>query len=126
MSQLRISLASRHGRAEFFSLLQEYNVDFMVLKGLPEGGIFASGEMLQITGALAPFAAVIVAWLKNRRAHKVILQLKDNNIIHMEATAYSVDEVTKLLEQARSVAVIQTEKDEDADPKHSENAGGQN
>ena len=110
MSELRIDLVSKTGRFEFFSLLQENNVDFLILKGLPDAGIF---ETFRVIGALAPVATVLVAWLKKQRSRKIIVKLKDNNIVHIEATAFSADEIEKLLEQARSVAVIQTEKDED-------------
>jgi hypothetical protein len=82
-----------------------------------EGGIFASGELLQISALAAPCVAhVVVTWLKNRRARKIIFQLEDNNAVHVEATGYSVHEVEQLLEKAHRVSVIQTEKD-DADPE---------
>jgi hypothetical protein len=60
--------------------------------------------------SLAPsIAAVLVQWLRSKASRKVILQTKDNEVIHLEG--YSVKEIESLISKASDITVIQTDKD---------------
>ena len=56
----------------------------------PQGTVLAAGEVLEIVKALAglslapSIAAVVVQWLKNKASRKVILQTKENQVVHLE------------------------------------------
>lgn len=70
----------------------------------------AAGWVIEVFSALkdpAPWGAlavVLVAWLKARSNRKVMVTTKDNQVIHTEGL--SVADTIKVLERAKSVAVI--------------------
>jgi len=69
-------------------------------------------EILRAVGNLALFpslAAVIIAWLKRHAYRKVILTQNDNQIVRVEG--YNSEELGKILEQTRAIAVAATEQD---------------
>ena len=63
----------------------------------------AIGQIAAVSGAVA---TVLIAWVKARASRKVILTLKDKNIVHLEG--YSAKEVEALLKITESVTVIET------------------
>lgn len=103
----------KDSKESFLSLLIENDIEFSVRHPQP-GAVTASGEVveiLQAIGAVSIFpslAAIIVQWLKYRGSRKVILQTRDQQIFHLEG--YSANEVSKLLENAENITVIDTKK----------------
>ena len=60
----------------------------------------------QTAAVATSVAAVLVAWLKARASRKVILTLRDKQIVHLEG--YSVEEVKQLLNMTEVATVIDT------------------
>lgn len=105
----------KDGVRDFLDLLQDNELPYERKSHFPPGTVMASGEVLEIVKALAglslapSIAAVIVQWLKAKSSRKVILQTKDNQIIHLEG--YSAKEVEKFIAQGKNISIIQTEPD---------------
>ena len=105
----------RDGIEDFRDLLNTETIPYKEVSLFTPGTFVASGEILEIAKALAglslapSIAAVIVQWLKNRASRKVILQTKDNQIVHLEG--YSKEEIEKLLTNASNITIIQPERD---------------
>lgn len=78
------------------------------------------GEVLEIVKAVgnasiwASLAAVIVAFIRSKKSRKVIIQTEDNKVIHAEG--YSAEEITKLLENAKNLTVIDAKKPAEPSP----------
>ncbi len=73
------------------------------------GSIMASATYVAVaqTAAVASaVAAVLVTWLKARASRRVILTLKDKQIIQLDG--YSVEEVKELLNMTEVATVIDT------------------
>ena len=105
---MRIALF-KDSRALFLQDLSEAGVDFEESRPIP-GRITASATYVaiaQIAAVSGAVATVLVAWIKARSSRKVILALKDKNIVHLEG--YSVKEVEALLKITESVTVIDTQ-----------------
>ena len=105
----------KDGVDDFKSLLKDKDISFEVVSHFPPGTILNAGEALEIVKALAglslapSIAAVIVQWRKNRASRKVILQTKENEVVHLEG--YSVKEIEEFIPNAKNITIIQTEKD---------------
>lgn len=98
----------RNSEVSFLQLLNDADVSYE--KRYPNSGsVMASGTMIVLgqTAAIAgSVATIIVAWLKARSSRKVIITLKDKQVVHLEG--YSAGEVKALLQVADQVAVIDT------------------
>lgn len=104
---MRIALF-KDSRASFLQDLSESGIIFEEIKPMPDS-IMASGTYVAVaqTAAVASaVAAVLVAWLKARASRKVILTLKDKQIVHLEG--YSVEEVKQLINMTETATVIDT------------------
>lgn len=103
----------------FVALLDEHEVAYRVRETRP-GVILAGGEVVEIIGAVGDaaqnfpmwgaLAAVLVAFIKRVRSRKVIITTKDNHIIHAEGC--SVQELERILENAKNVIVFDPKKPE--------------
>ncbi len=104
---MRIALF-KDSRASFLQDLSVAGIEFEESKPIP-GRVMASatyvaiGQIAAVSGAVA---TVLIAWVKARASRKVILTLKDKNIVHLEG--YSAKEVEALLKITESVTVIDT------------------
>lgn len=93
----------------FIALLDEHGIPYQTRLPRP-GVIMASGaaiEIIQTIGSAAiwpSIATVVVAFINSRRARKVIITTKENTVIHAEGLSH--EELTAVLKQARSLAVI--------------------
>ena len=104
---MRIALF-KDSRASFLQDLAESEIHFEELNPMP-GKNMASATYITVaqTAAVATsVAAVLVAWLKARASRKVILTLRDKQIVHLEG--YSVEEVKQLLNMTEVATVIDT------------------
>ena len=103
----------KDSRDPFISLLKEHGVAYEELM-LKANVVMASGFMVEILQSSAPWAAslaaVIIAFLKNRRSRKVIITKADNTVIHCEGL--SQNEIEHILLQSKSLFAIDTMKDE--------------
>ena len=98
----------KNSEVSFLQLLDDTDVSYEKLYPA-SSSIMASGTMIVLgqTAAIAgSMAAIIVAWLKARSSRKVIITLKDKQIVHLEG--YSASEVKELLQLAEQIAVIDT------------------
>jgi hypothetical protein len=109
---LSISLF-KDSRGPFMALLVEHGVpheEVMLKANTP----MASGFLVDILQGSGPWAAalaaVVCAFLKNRRSRKVIITTKDNVVVHCEGLGQA--EVEQTLKRAKRITAIQTEKDE--------------
>lgn len=100
---MRIALF-KDSRVSFLQSLTESEINFEELKHMPSG-IMASAIYITVAVSSA-VAAVLVAWLKSRASRKVILTLKDKQVVHLEG--YSVEEVKQLLNMTEVATVIDT------------------
>lgn len=103
----------KDSRDPFVTLLNEYGVAHEELM-LKANVVMAGGYIIDIIQSSAPWAAslavVICAFLKNRRSRKVIITKADNTVVHCEGL--SPKEIESILAQAKSLAAIETLKDE--------------
>ena len=109
---MRIALF-KHSEKSFLQALQEAGIPYNEEK-LEPGQMVASGVLVTVaqTAAIAgAIASVLVAWLRARASRKIILTLKDGQIIHLEGA--SVDRVEELLPLVQRADVIDTEANED-------------
>lgn len=109
MSSLPIHVF-KDSSVSFTESLTQNDIEFSRRIQLAEGPM-AAGWIIDVFSALkdpapwAALAAVIVAWLKARSNRKVMVTTKDNEVIHTEGL--SVADTIKVLERAKSVAVIE-------------------
>ena len=104
---MRIALF-KDSRVSFLQNLSEADISFEELRPMP-GNIMASATYVAVaqTAAVASaVAAVLVTWLKARASRRVILTLKDKQIIQLDG--YSVEEVKELLNMTEVATVIDT------------------
>jgi hypothetical protein len=101
----------KDSRDPFLSLLKEHGIahEEMMLKA---NVVMAGGFIVDILQSSAPWvaslAAVICAFLKNKRSRKVIITKNDNTVIHCEGLNKS--EIESVLSQAKSLTAIETSK----------------
>lgn len=102
----------RDSFSSFITLLKEHQVQHRIIAQRTAMPMAASGvvELFLNASLWGSLAVVIVAYLKGKASRKVIITLKDNMIMHAEGL--SAKEVERLLEKARSLVAIETEKDE--------------
>tara|TARA_R110002073_G_scaffold278790_1_gene442550 strand:+ start:2230 stop:2586 length:357 start_codon:yes stop_codon:yes gene_type:complete len=112
---IRIITFKRGGK-ELFSLLAKEQIP-MQMQRMEPGTVVASGEWIDIVTAVGgaslipSIAAIIVQWLKNRGSRKIIIQTKDDQVVHAEGL--SIEELEKTLEVAKSISAIQPDGDRD-------------
>ena len=112
ISVLHVALY-KDSRDQFISLLKEHGVSHEEM--MPRANVvMASGFMVEILQSSAPWAAslaaVIIAFLKNRRSRKVIITKSDNTVVHCEGL--SQKEIESVLLKSKSLAAIDTMKNE--------------
>ncbi len=92
----------------FITLLNEHSVKYQMRQARGGVPMASSGivELLQAASLLPSLAVVICAFLKNKRSRKVIITTKDNTFVHVEGLNEA--ELTKVLEQAKSLTAIET------------------
>lgn len=104
---MRVALF-KDSRESFIRALDEASIGYEELRA-PPNQVLASGTMITVahtTAVLAPFAAVLVGWLKARASRKVILTLRDKRIVQLEG--YSVEQVEALLALVDYASAIDT------------------
>ena len=95
----------------FTQLLGENNIEYYYVAFNSFGPVNA-GEALAIIKTIGDaafwpsLATVIIAFIRARKSRKVIIQTKDNQIFHAEG--FNVQEISKLLEEAKNITVIDT------------------
>lgn len=112
METLRVNVF-KDSQEPFTQLLIENKIEYYVV-ALNSFGPVNAGEILEIVktvgnAALWPsLATVIVAFIRARKSRKIIIQTKDNQIFHAEG--FSVEEISKMLENAKNITAIETKK----------------
>jgi len=109
----------RNSEVSFLQLLNDADVRYEK-RNPNNGSVMASGTMIILgqTAAIAgSVATVIITWLKERSSRKIIITLKDKQVVHLEG--YSVGEVKALLQIAEQVAVIDTRSPSSTSPSES-------
>jgi hypothetical protein len=80
------------------------------------GETLGSIEVIQIVEPLAPIATalatVLCSWLKQRRSRHILLQLKDDEFVEMEANGFSVQQVETIVDKIHSITVSQMYDDD--------------
>jgi hypothetical protein len=96
----------------FIALLKEHQIQFMMREARSATVMASSGiiELLQTAALWGALAAVVVAYIRARASRKVIITTKDNTVVHAEGL--SVEEVERVLRRAKSLTVIETERQE--------------
>lgn len=111
MSMLHVHVF-KDSRDPFIALLNEHGVAHEELM-LKANVVMAGGSIVEVLQGSAPWAAalatVICAFLKNHRSRKVIITTKDGMAVHCEGLSQS--EIESALENAKSLAAIQTSRD---------------
>jgi hypothetical protein len=108
---------SKHSKSSFAEMLKENNIEFYEKNLFPAGTVVNASETIEIIKALGgasvipALATVLVQWLKNKSSRKIILQTKENEVIHLDG--YSVKEIETILQKAKNLTVIQTIPEED-------------
>lgn len=103
----------------FVQLLNEHDLTYQ-MREVRAGTVMASSgtlELIQAVGNAAfwpSLATVIVAFIKSRRNRKVIITTKDGSAVHAEGL--SMEELEKVLEQARNLTAIDTGDNGSVDP----------
>lgn len=92
----------------FLTLLNEYSVKYQIRQTRSGVPMAASEivEILQVASIFPSLAAVICAYLKNKRSRKVIITTKDNIVVHAEGLSEA--ELSKILGHAKNLTVIET------------------
>ncbi|HEY6874711.1 MAG TPA: hypothetical protein VI298_18480 [Geobacteraceae bacterium] len=114
MDSIRVHVF-RDSHDPFTQLLDQNDIEYYGV-ALNSCGPMNAGEMLEIVktvgnAALWPsLATVIVAFIRARKSRKVMITTKDNKIFHAEG--YSVEEISQILHEARSITAIDTKKPE--------------
>jgi hypothetical protein len=87
----------------FEALLSEQNIGFR------PGETLGSVEVIQIVEPLAAIATalatVLCSWLKQRRERHIFLELKDNEVVEMEANRFTVKQVEIIVDKINSIIV---------------------
>lgn len=104
----------KDSREPFLELLRENEVayeELMLKANVPMASSFLV-DILQGSGPWAAATATVVcAFLKNRRSRKVIITMKDNQVVHCEGL--EPKEVERILRQAKRLTAIETNKNDD-------------
>jgi hypothetical protein len=103
-------LVLKNGPVDFEALLSEQNIGFR------PGEKLGSIQVIQIVEPLAPIATalatVLCSWLRQSRARRILLQLKDNEFLKMKADGFSVEQVETIVDKIRTIAVSQMHDDD--------------
>jgi len=103
-------LVLRNGRVDFEALLSEQNISFRL------GEKLGSIQTIEIVEAPAPIATalatVLCSWLKQRRARRIHLHLKDNEFVEMEENGFSVELIETIIDKIDFITVSQTHADD--------------
>src|SRR6516164_1710149 len=103
-------LGKKRGRVDFEALLSEQNISFRL------GEKLGSIQTIEIVEAPAPIATalatVLCSWLKQRRARRIHLHLKDNEFVEMEENGFSVELIETIIDKIDFITVSQTHADD--------------
>jgi hypothetical protein len=114
MDSIRVNVF-RDSHDPFTQLLDQNDIEYYSV-ALNSYGPMNAGEMLEIVktvgnAALWPsLATVIVAFIRAQKSRKVIITTKDNKVFHAEG--FSVEEISQILHEARSITAIDTKNPE--------------
>jgi hypothetical protein len=95
----------------FQAALKEHGIEFSRRIQLSEA-VMASGLTIEIiiTGGWGALAVACLAWAHVQKSRKISVTTKDGKSIWLEG--YSAKDAEKILEGAKQIAVIDTEKEE--------------
>jgi hypothetical protein len=103
-------LVLRNGRVDFEVLLSGQNIAFR------PGETIGSIKVIQIVQPRAPIATalamVLGSWLQQLRSRHIILLLKNNESMEMEANGFSVKQVETIVPKIHSILASQTYDDD--------------
>ena len=111
---IRVNLF-KHGSDAFVELLDDSGISHQKLHLFPPGTIVAAPGMIEIIGATAglgipaALSAVAIQWLKNKASRKIIVTTAAGDTVHAEGLSFQ--ELQEVIEQAKTIDVIQTERD---------------
>ena len=110
MERVRIT-TFKNSEESFRNTLNEFEISNGRVIRLSEG-IQASGIAIEIvlTGGWGLLAVACLAWANVRKSRRISITTKDKKVVWLEG--YSAEEAAKILESARTIAVIDTEKSE--------------
>lgn len=113
---VRINLF-KDGGLELWRALLDEKIPLYEKRSAP-GSVMAAGQFIEVVTAvggasLVPsIAFVLRQWLKNKASRRIIIQARDQTIIHAEGL--SVEELEKAIELAESITAAQTKSDDSA------------
>lgn len=102
----------KDSKDSFLGGLESASITYKI--NIPKPGFYASGGTAEIilalgeASAFVSLATVIVQWLKFKASRKVMIQTTDKKVVIMEAEGYCQKEVSKILENAEKITVIDT------------------
>ncbi|MEX1216164.1 hypothetical protein [Saccharospirillum sp.] len=110
----------KDSKDSFLDDLESADITYKI--NIPKPGIYSSGGTAEIILALGEasvfvsLATVIVQWLKARASRKVMIQTTEKKVVILEAEGYSQKEVSKILEEAEKITVIDTKPNQSVQP----------
>lgn len=93
----------------FYEVLDEAQLKYNKVFHLSES-VMASGLTIEIilTGGYGALAVACLAWVRYKKNRRINIRTKEGTSVWLEG--YSADDATKILEQAESIAAIETEQ----------------
>jgi hypothetical protein len=107
----------RNSHEPFVEMLRKGGIDFSERPPRP-GVIMASSFAVEMSGAagaslFAAVAYVLVAWIRSRASRKIIINMNDGTVVHIEGMP--VEDVQRVLELTSDITVIDTAPKEPED-----------
>ena len=110
MSHIQVDLF-KNSHQPFCEMLKASNIDFSDRSPLP-GVMMAAASTIEIAAGigavLGPVATVLIAWIRSKSSRKVVITTKKNEVVHL-IQGMSVEEVEKILETTKMLAVVDTD-----------------
>jgi hypothetical protein len=111
MDGMRISI-DRRAVESFGAMLRDAGVPFEHAESRPKiGEVYCStGDILTIASDAswpAVVATVLIAWIHGLRNRKAIITTKDHQVVHVETSGMSADDVSRLLADAKSLMILE-------------------
>lgn len=95
----------------FLAALDEHGIEYSRHIMLSEGPM-AAGLTIEIliTGGWGALAVACIAWAYIKKSRRINITTKDNQVVWLEG--YSAKEAEKILASAKTMSVIDTERDD--------------